>query len=64
VTIAAALSDPALVTRVVRDADWGQLPDRIVALPAGMDSMREVIAFAKTGGGVAPLADAPGRGSV
>jgi aspartyl-tRNA synthetase len=33
--------------------------DRIVALLAGMDSIREVIAFPKTGGGVDPLTDAP-----
>jgi aspartyl-tRNA synthetase len=38
--------------------------DRIVALLAGMDSIREVIAFPKIGGGVDPLTDAPGRGSV
>ncbi len=33
--------------------------DRIVALLAGTDSIREVIAFPKTGGGVDPLTDAP-----
>ncbi|CKU45268.1 aspartyl-tRNA synthetase [Mycobacterium tuberculosis] len=33
--------------------------DRTTALLAGMDSIREVIAFPKTGGGVAPLTDAP-----
>ncbi len=33
--------------------------DRTVALLAGMDSIREVIAFPKTGGGVDPLTDAP-----
>ena len=33
--------------------------DRIVALLAGMDSIREVIAFPKSGGGVDPLTDAP-----
>lgn len=33
--------------------------DRIVALLAGLDSIREVIAFPKTGGGVDPLTDAP-----
>jgi aspartyl-tRNA synthetase len=33
--------------------------DRIVALLAGVDSIREVIAFPKTGGGVDPLTDAP-----
>jgi len=33
--------------------------DRITALLAGMDSIREVIAFPKTGGGVDPLTDAP-----
>lgn len=33
--------------------------DRIVALLAGADSIREVIAFPKTGGGVDPLTDAP-----
>jgi aspartyl-tRNA synthetase len=33
--------------------------DRIIALLAGMDSIREVIAFPKTGGGVDPLTDAP-----
>ena len=33
--------------------------DRIVALLAGEDSIREVIAFPKTGGGVDPLTDAP-----
>jgi aspartyl-tRNA synthetase len=33
--------------------------DRINALLAGMDSIREVIAFPKTGGGVDPLTDAP-----
>ena len=31
----------------------------IVALLAGMDSIREVIAFPKSGGGVDPLTDAP-----
>ncbi|MGV0156000.1 aspartate--tRNA ligase [Rhodococcus sp. GB-02] len=33
--------------------------DRITALLAGMDSIREVIAFPKSGGGVDPLTDAP-----
>ena len=33
--------------------------DRITALLAGFDSIREVIAFPKTGGGVDPLTDAP-----
>ncbi|BBX82350.1 aspartate--tRNA ligase [Mycolicibacterium aubagnense] len=33
--------------------------DRIVALLAGMDSIREVIAFPKSGGGVDPLTEAP-----
>jgi aspartyl-tRNA synthetase len=33
--------------------------DRIVQLPAGADSIREVIAFPKSGGGVDPLTDAP-----
>ncbi len=33
--------------------------DRIVALLAGSDSIREVIAFPKSGGGVDPLTDAP-----
>ncbi len=33
--------------------------DRIVALLTGMDSIREVIAFPKSGGGVDPLTDAP-----
>ncbi len=33
--------------------------DRIVALLAGFDSIREVIAFPKSGGGVDPLTDAP-----
>ncbi len=33
--------------------------DRIVALLAGADSIREVIAFPKSGGGVDPLTDAP-----
>jgi aspartyl-tRNA synthetase len=33
--------------------------DRITALLAEMDSIREVIAFPKTGGGVDPLTDAP-----
>ncbi|NUL61010.1 aspartate--tRNA ligase [Brevibacterium luteolum] len=33
--------------------------DRIVALLAGTDSIREVIAFPKTGGGYDPLTDAP-----
>jgi aspartyl-tRNA synthetase len=33
--------------------------DRIIALLAGVDSIREVIAFPKTGGGVDPLTDAP-----
>ena len=35
--------------------------DRITALLAGMDSIREVIAFPKTGGGVDPLTGAPHR---
>lgn len=34
--------------------------DRITALLAGVDSIREVIAFPKSGGGVDPLTDAPG----
>ncbi len=33
--------------------------DRITALLTGMDSIREVIAFPKTGGGIDPLTDAP-----
>ena len=33
--------------------------DRICALLAGVDSIREVIAFPKSGGGVDPLTDAP-----
>ncbi|MFL6064743.1 MAG: aspartate--tRNA ligase [Friedmanniella sp.] len=33
--------------------------DRICALLSGMDSIREVIAFPKSGGGVDPLTDAP-----
>ncbi len=33
--------------------------DRIVALLAGVDSIRETIAFPKSGGGVDPLTDAP-----
>jgi aspartyl-tRNA synthetase len=33
--------------------------DRITALLAGMDSIREVIAFPKSGGGIDPLTDAP-----
>ncbi|WP_370247686.1 aspartate--tRNA ligase [Nocardioides sp.] len=33
--------------------------DRVVALLAGTDSIREVIAFPKSGGGVDPLTDAP-----
>jgi aspartyl-tRNA synthetase len=33
--------------------------DRITALLAGMDSIREVIAFPKSGGGVDPLTGAP-----
>ena len=33
--------------------------DRIAALLAGKDSIREVIAFPKSGGGVDPLTDAP-----
>ncbi|WP_109526847.1 MULTISPECIES: aspartate--tRNA ligase [Nocardia] len=33
--------------------------DRIVALLGGLDSIREVIAFPKTGNGVDPLTDAP-----
>ena len=33
--------------------------DRIIALLAGADSIREVIAFPKSGGGVDPLTDAP-----
>ena len=32
---------------------------RVVALLAGSDSIREVIAFPKSGGGVDPLTDAP-----
>ncbi|WP_194824549.1 aspartate--tRNA ligase [Nocardia sp. XZ_19_231] len=35
--------------------------DRITALLAGEDSIREVIAFPKTGGGVDPLTDAPAQ---
>ena len=34
--------------------------DRINALLSGVDSIREVIAFPKSGGGVDPLTDAPG----
>ena len=33
--------------------------DRVTALLAGMESIREVIAFPKSGGGVDPLTDAP-----
>jgi aspartyl-tRNA synthetase len=33
--------------------------DRTTALLAGVDSIREVIAFPKSGGGVDPLTDAP-----
>ncbi|CAN5455638.1 aspartate--tRNA ligase [soil metagenome] len=33
--------------------------DRITALLAGVDSIREVIAFPKSGGGIDPLTDAP-----
>ncbi len=33
--------------------------DRVVALLAGVDSIRDVIAFPKTGGGADPLTDAP-----
>src|SRR5699024_5860177 len=33
--------------------------DRITALLAGAESIREVIAFPKSGGGAAPLTDAP-----
>jgi len=33
--------------------------DRVVALLAGVDSIREVIAFPKSGGGIDPLTDAP-----
>ncbi|MGB3486200.1 MAG: aspartate--tRNA ligase [Mycobacterium sp.] len=33
--------------------------DRIVALLSGVDSIREVIAFPKSGGGIDPLTDAP-----
>jgi aspartyl-tRNA synthetase len=33
--------------------------DRVAALLAGTDSIREVIAFPKSGGGVDPLTDAP-----
>ena len=33
--------------------------DRVTALLAGTDSIREVIAFPKSGGGVDPLTDAP-----
>ena len=33
--------------------------DRICALLAGTDSIRDVIAFPKSGGGVDPLTDAP-----
>jgi aspartyl-tRNA synthetase len=33
--------------------------DRVTALLAGTESIREVIAFPKSGGGVDPLTDAP-----
>lgn len=33
--------------------------DRVVSLLAGVDSIREVIAFPKSGGGIDPLTDAP-----
>ena len=33
--------------------------DRVVALLAGVDSIRDVIAFPKSGGGIDPLTDAP-----
>jgi aspartyl-tRNA synthetase len=33
--------------------------DRITALLAGFDSIREVIAFPKSGGGIDPLTEAP-----
>lgn len=33
--------------------------DRVVALLSGVDSIREVIAFPKSGGGIDPLTDAP-----
>ena len=35
--------------------------DRVTALLAGTSSIREVIAFPKSGGGVDPLTDAPPR---
>ena len=35
--------------------------DRIVSLLGGCDSIRDVIAFPKSGGGVDPLTDAPGE---